>query len=705
MEISTFAEQILFGNTLADKLLKLDHFEDSHPGKPLKTPQQPGRPSALSLDSWHGRNKVLFSDVRRFNSEKDRGLVIHFFANHELLALELMALALLKFPHAPQKFRRGLVRTLMDEQEHVKLYLHRMQDIGIEFGEIPVSNFFWQTIAPMKTPLDFVTRLSLTLEQANLDYATHYAKIYQNLGDLTTARILERIYKDEIGHVKHGLHWFRKWHESNVSDWKAYRNLLAEPLTPSRAKGIGFNFNGRSQAGLSEDFIAELEIYTHSKGRCPAVHVFDPSCELQIAHEGKPFTSKKTIQALGSDLETLPFFLCAHDDVVLVKKRPSLTFLQSLHRAGFTIPELATYTDLKGLKNTPLTQRKISVLKPWGWSPVTANLLSPLQANLSSRNPQAGKPLWQTENRKFYSKSWSAAALQSFLTTDPQHSNQLCTPTVIGNPCSTPEAVKKEIDRIREENYDDVVVKADFGAAGQNQVHLFKDTKMTSAKLERVKTLLEIHDTVVVEPWLKKVCDVSAQVEIEGSEKIRVLGWTRFSTDSRGRYQGSYPSQPMNGLGIELRRFIYGQGKDQHWLKSLFRELSIFLSRKMESYKGPAGIDALIYTSPEGLRLKPLVELNPRFTMGRVALHLGKKIHKQAPSMWITISQRNMKANGFDSFKEFSDSIKKQHPIQSRNGQLTEGALFTTDPEEAQMFTTLLMVGKSIPRILSMIAR
>ena len=110
---------------------------------------------------WHGREKMRFRDVGKLHSE-ERGLVLHFFANHELLALELMALALLKFPDAPQKFRRGVVQTLKDEQEHVRLYRRRMDEIGVEFGQIPVSDYLWKAIAPMRRPSVFVTGLSLT---------------------------------------------------------------------------------------------------------------------------------------------------------------------------------------------------------------------------------------------------------------------------------------------------------------------------------------------------------------------------------------------------------------------------------------------------------------------------------------------------------------------------------------------------------------
>ena len=48
-----------------------------------------------------------------------RGLLLHGFANHELLALELMGLTLLRFPDAPTAFRLDVARTLSEEQVHL----------------------------------------------------------------------------------------------------------------------------------------------------------------------------------------------------------------------------------------------------------------------------------------------------------------------------------------------------------------------------------------------------------------------------------------------------------------------------------------------------------------------------------------------------------------------------------------------------------
>jgi uncharacterized ferritin-like protein (DUF455 family) len=208
-------------------------------------------------------------------------VLLHCFANHELLATELMALALLRFPDAPRAFRQGLVQTLRDEQEHTRMYMERMARAGFAFGDLPVNGFFWKHVGGMESPLDYVSRLSLTFEQANLDYARHYAGVFRGHGDEETAVLLERIYEDEISHVGYGLRWLRKWKEAGDSDWEAWRRRLVFPLGPGRARGtVPFNAEGRRRAGFDEGFIASLEVFSQSLGRTPDVFWFNPGAEI-----------------------------------------------------------------------------------------------------------------------------------------------------------------------------------------------------------------------------------------------------------------------------------------------------------------------------------------------------------------------------------------------------------------------------------------
>ena len=190
MEVREFAESVLFATSLEEKLRTPDGITDERPGVASAAPVAPGRPANLIFKP-HAAGKSEFPGLHRLEEKSERGKLLHFFGNHELLATELMALVLLKFPDAPAAFRRGVLQTLKDEQEHTRLYIERMKSCGIEFGELPVSGYFWRCVSPMEHPMDYVASLCLTFEQANLDFARHFAKGFGQIGDAETSQLLE----------------------------------------------------------------------------------------------------------------------------------------------------------------------------------------------------------------------------------------------------------------------------------------------------------------------------------------------------------------------------------------------------------------------------------------------------------------------------------------------------------------------------------
>ena len=107
-----------------------------------------------------------------------------------------------------------------------------------------------RAVSPMENPIDFVSRLSLTFEQANLDHCREFGRRFAAVGDQATAGLLEGIYRDEIAHVAHGLKWFRRWKKPGLTDWEAFCQQLKFPLSPQRAKGLTLNVDGRREAGL-----------------------------------------------------------------------------------------------------------------------------------------------------------------------------------------------------------------------------------------------------------------------------------------------------------------------------------------------------------------------------------------------------------------------------------------------------------------------
>lgn len=205
--------------------------------------------------------KMKIPRLEHLNDPRNVAISLHHFANHELMAIELFAWALLKFKDASSGIRRGFLISLKEEQEHFLLYRSRMEELGVGFGDRPVNRLFWKQIGKMQTLERFAAILSVSFEGANLDYSVIYKKAFLFHDDEKTADIMQIIFDDEIRHVKRGVAILRKSQPDTLTDWEYFTSLLEFPLTPRRAKGYYYLPDSRRKVGLSEDFIQELGNY------------------------------------------------------------------------------------------------------------------------------------------------------------------------------------------------------------------------------------------------------------------------------------------------------------------------------------------------------------------------------------------------------------------------------------------------------------
>ncbi len=705
MELCEFAERVLFATTLEEKLQCPEVITDERPGLPLVTPATPGRPAELRFKPA-GSGKADFPGVHRLEQERERGRLLHFFANHELLATELMALVLLRFPDAPPAFRRGVLQTLKDEQGHTRIYLRRMMECGTAFGELPVSGYFWRALSGMESPLDYVAGLSLTFEQANLDFARYFAGSFAAVGDADTARLLERIYHDEIGHVAYGLKWFRRWKNPHESDWEAFCRQLKFPLSPQRAKGPVLNLEGRRAAGLDPAFIDELNVYSQSKGRTPTVFVFNPLAEGRIA-PGRSFTPNKHQGLLARDLANLPQFLCRQDDIVLVEERPAVRFLSSLKQAGFALPEFVELGQALGpaasegdsVRRIPgLAARKLGGLRPWAWSPDSVELLEPLFANLTGE-PRAPAQCFNEGIARLYSKVTSAGWLRRLLAArEPEP--WLCTELEAGLGVNNLEEALRAIAAVRARGHQKVVVKEAVGLAGQNALRLWEPALLETQRAWLAKAVATGRE-VVVEPWLEREVDFSVQLEM-GAAGLKLCGYTGLLTDRRGQFQANWAA-PNYERRIPTRvTSLFRETPDVvDRFQRLYTDIFTLLEGELRQagYVGPLGIDAFIYRTAQGqLRLKPLVELNPRYTMGRVTLELMKQTAPGSYGWFRLVSRAMAQAEGFADFPAYARSVQDRFPLQLEGQPLSKiraGAVCLNDPARAQVCLAVFQVDRN----------
>ena len=708
MEIREFAERVLYSATLTEKLAVPGRLSDRHPGARCHATPLPARPKGLEF-SPPERARATFPKPSALHDPEARGRALHFFANHELLALELMALALLRFPDAPLSFRKRLVATMRDEQEHMSLYLGRMDALGVALGSVPLNSFFWDLISPMTKPMDFVAAMSLTFEQANLDFSLHYRDAFLAVGDQETADIMETVLKDEVAHVRHGVRFFETWRDPSLSQWEAYQEALTYPLTPARAKGIGFSVAHREAAGLDKDFIDRLRVYSHSKGRPPKVHMFNPDTEVALAHRAKGHTPPAQVVAMAKDLEALPLFVMAQEDVLLLRKEPRPEWLADLQSRGYDTPECIP-VDLDAQRfpsRHALTQRRLSDLNPWGWDPKSAHFLQPLAAQ-SKETPER----LQTRVESWAhlgSKSWLAERLPSLLASLSDERRAHFIDAALPRVVHDIEALNDALDELRALGHSLAVVKAPHGSAGRAAQRITAEGPSVRQRRWLIDTL-ERQSSLSIEPWYERVLDISYLFKIQRDGAMTEVGFNPFFTDATGRYRGAILGNVKLALDAELNTFIHRATADPQWMWRSVRQIARELQQPLveAGFSGPAGLDLMVVRDATGaLKVRAPLELNPRCTMGHIAMAIARPLGSRSAGVWLLLTRRDLAQTPCESFEELLIEINKRLPTERYlrgKGGTKRGGFATNDPHRAEHVMGLALVAPSFDEVLEVIA-
>jgi uncharacterized ferritin-like protein (DUF455 family) len=233
-----------------------ERLTDHAPGLCLRV-VQPARPAKLRFAKR--RTAPGMPALPALRDPRKRAVAHHIMANHELQALEVMAWVLLMFPDAPAEFRQGLTWVMADEQKHTRMHVERARVLGLEFGDLPVNCYIWKKAMEFAGVLDYLAGLPLVFEGRNLDHSLEFADAFSGAGDERSAALMRTIHKDEIEHVRFAVEWLRRLKPADWSDWQAFTAHLHYPLRPEKAVGDVFQREARLAAGMTEEFVRELE--------------------------------------------------------------------------------------------------------------------------------------------------------------------------------------------------------------------------------------------------------------------------------------------------------------------------------------------------------------------------------------------------------------------------------------------------------------
>ncbi len=217
-----------------------------------KAPARPDRPALVAP------GKV---PRRRLGSAEGRVALLHAIAHIEFNAIDLAIDMAVRFWPAiaslgldARAFRQDWIGIAAEEAIHFGLVEDRLQSLGAHYGDCPAHNGLWEAAAD--TAGDVLARLAiapLVLEARGLDVTPLMITKLESVGDKTSADMLRRIYRDEIGHVATGNYWFRTVCTARgETPTTAFRRLV-ERHFPAGLKSP-FNHPAREQAGLELAF-------------------------------------------------------------------------------------------------------------------------------------------------------------------------------------------------------------------------------------------------------------------------------------------------------------------------------------------------------------------------------------------------------------------------------------------------------------------
>ncbi|HEX8642454.1 MAG TPA: ferritin-like domain-containing protein [Allosphingosinicella sp.] len=209
-------------------------------------PARPARPELVPANRMPRRGR---------GSERGRIAMLHALAHIEYGAIDLAFDMAGRFgADFPRAFVDGWLSVGADEAIHFALLDRRLRALGSAYGALPAHDGLWEAAAA--TAHDVLARLAIVpmvLEARGLDVTPATVERFEAAGDVRSAAVLSRIFRDEIRHVALGTHWFKMACESRRIDIVAHWQQLVRTYFRGRLKPP-FNASARDEAGLSRDF-------------------------------------------------------------------------------------------------------------------------------------------------------------------------------------------------------------------------------------------------------------------------------------------------------------------------------------------------------------------------------------------------------------------------------------------------------------------
>jgi uncharacterized ferritin-like protein (DUF455 family) len=196
---------------------------------------------------------------RSIASEEGRICLLHAIAHIEFNAINIALDAAYRFRDVPKQFVSDWLLVACEEARHFCMLEQELRRRGSRYGACQAHRGLWDMVC--KTRDNLLHRMALVprvMEARGLDVTPGLIAKFKQFKDPVAVEILETIYRDEIGHVRIGNHWYREQcKQQGVDADSTFRQLVSEYMG-DKLRGP-FNWPARIEAGFNADELGSLE--------------------------------------------------------------------------------------------------------------------------------------------------------------------------------------------------------------------------------------------------------------------------------------------------------------------------------------------------------------------------------------------------------------------------------------------------------------
>ncbi len=319
---------------------------------------------------------------------------------------------------------------------------------------------------------------------------------------------------------------------------------------------------------------------------------------FDFEHELSGRKSSRGSERIVSELASVWLSIAREDDILWMPEAPDAEFVKEIAAQGFpAVRILSRETELAELrKQSPL------VCCPWGWSQEIRRWAERQNLQIDAPPPSA---VACANSRR------SSFGLESEWNVGLPNSAQ------VGSIAEWESALASFVPHQR------WVAKSEFGMSARERL-LGTGPKLSAAQVAWASKRFQARQVLILEPWVEILAEAGLQFDVPplGEGEPCLLGITPLFTDRSGVYRGS--------------RFDPAAEQETDW--SGAREVCQIAAKRVQclGYFGPLGIDAAWYRDSDGRRkLRPLQDINARWTMGRLSLGFRSRLAPGEAGAWL----------------------------------------------------------------------